>query len=89
MTDKKAYLPSLYYSETGFCAQVKRIADKSQEKAFTDAELLKIVGDIEEKETISYGKEQYEAIETALSEKNNDFNRWSRDRENNSNQGYY
>lgn len=69
VTDKKAYLPSLYYSETGFCAQVKRIADKSQEKAFTDAELLKIVGDIEEKETISYGKEQYEAIETALSEK--------------------
>ncbi|KAB8127306.1 ATP-dependent RecD-like DNA helicase [Gracilibacillus oryzae] len=69
VTDNKAYLPSLYYSETGFCAQVKRIADKKLEKPFTDAELLKIVGKIEEEEIISYGKEQYEAIETALSEK--------------------
>ncbi|SER73436.1 exodeoxyribonuclease V alpha subunit [Gracilibacillus ureilyticus] len=69
VTDGKAYLPSLYYSETGFCAQIKRIADKKLEKTFTDAELLKIVGKIEEDEVISYGKEQYEAIETALSEK--------------------
>ncbi|MFC4404026.1 ATP-dependent RecD-like DNA helicase [Gracilibacillus xinjiangensis] len=69
VNDRKAYLPSLYYSETGFCAQVKRIADKKLERTFTDAELLKIVGKIEEDEVISYGKEQYEAIETALSEK--------------------
>ncbi|ENH97075.1 DNA helicase RecD/TraA family protein, partial [Gracilibacillus halophilus YIM-C55.5] len=67
--DEKAYLPSLYYSETGFCTQVKRISDKSLENTFTDAELLKIVGEIEEEEVLSYGKEQYQAIETALSEK--------------------
>ncbi|UOQ86110.1 SF1B family DNA helicase RecD2 [Gracilibacillus salinarum] len=69
VSDQHAYMPSLYYSETGFCAQVKRIADKKQERTFTDAELLKIVGSIEEEETLSYGKEQYQALETALSEK--------------------
>ncbi|UOQ47343.1 ATP-dependent RecD-like DNA helicase [Gracilibacillus caseinilyticus] len=69
VSDQNAYMPSLYYSETGFCAQVKRIADKKQERTFTDAELLKIVGGIEEEETLSYGKEQYQALETALSEK--------------------
>ncbi len=69
VTDKKVYLPSLYYSETGFCAQIKRIADKKIDRTFTDAELLKIVGSIEEEEVLSYGKEQYQALETALSEK--------------------
>ncbi|GAE94115.1 RecD-like DNA helicase YrrC [Gracilibacillus boraciitolerans JCM 21714] len=39
------------------------------ERIFTDAELLKIVGAVEEEEALSYGKEQYDAIETALSEK--------------------
>ncbi|MDX8045877.1 ATP-dependent RecD-like DNA helicase [Gracilibacillus sp. S3-1-1] len=69
VSEKKVYLPSLYYSETGFCAQIERIADKKIEKVFSDAELLKIVGSIEEEEVLSYGKEQYEALETALSEK--------------------
>ncbi|WP_058307295.1 SF1B family DNA helicase RecD2 [Gracilibacillus massiliensis] len=67
--EKKVYLPSLYYSETGFCSQIKRIAEKKIERSFTDAELLKIVGAIEEEEALSYGKEQYQAMETALSEK--------------------
>ena len=59
----------MYYSETGFAAHIKRICEKPIEKSFTDAELLRIVGEIEEEESISYGKEQYEALETALSEK--------------------
>lgn len=67
--EKKVYLPSLYYSETGFCTQIKRISEKKVERIFTDAELLKIVGAVEEEEALSYGKEQYDAIETALSEK--------------------
>lgn len=65
----KAYLPSLYYSETGFSSQIKRISEKKIDPAFTDAELLKIVGEIEEEEVLSYGKEQFEALETALKEK--------------------
>jgi exodeoxyribonuclease V alpha subunit len=69
VTDGKVYLPSLYYSETGFCSQIKRIANNDLERKFTDAELLKIVGKMEEEESISYGKEQYEAIETALTSK--------------------
>lgn len=69
VSEDRAYLPSLYYSETGFAAHIKRICDHKIERSFTDAELLQIVGEIEEEEAISYGKEQYEALETALSEK--------------------
>lgn len=69
LAEKKVYLPSLYYSETGFASHIKRICDEKVEKSFTDAELLRIVGDIEEEEAISYGKEQYEAMQTALLEK--------------------
>src|SRR5699024_11194824 len=69
VTDGKAYLPSLFYSETGFSSQIKRISEKKLDSFFTDAELLKIVGAIEDEEVLSYGKEQYEAIETALKEK--------------------
>ncbi|WP_130860068.1 SF1B family DNA helicase RecD2 [Gracilibacillus phocaeensis] len=67
--ERKVYLPSLYYSETGFCSKLKRIANQSIEPTFTDAELLKIVGKMEEEEALSYGKEQYQALQTALLEK--------------------
>ncbi|GAB2554807.1 SF1B family DNA helicase RecD2 [Gracilibacillus alcaliphilus] len=67
--DKKAYLPSLYYAETGFCSKLKRIASKTIEPSFTEAELLKIVGSIEEEESLSYGNEQYQALQQALTEK--------------------
>ncbi|MRH43026.1 ATP-dependent RecD-like DNA helicase [Aquibacillus halophilus] len=63
------YLPYLYYAESGFCSQLKRIHDKEQEDSSTTAELMKIVGDIEEEESLSYGKEQFDAIEKALSSK--------------------
>ncbi|MCT2537653.1 ATP-dependent RecD-like DNA helicase [Aquibacillus koreensis] len=69
INETKVYLPSLYYAETGFCTQVKRIIDNEQEQEVTAAELMKIVGAIEEEETLSYGKEQFQAIRQALESK--------------------
>ncbi|UFT97873.1 ATP-dependent RecD-like DNA helicase [Radiobacillus kanasensis] len=67
--DSKAYLPSLYYAETGFCSQLHRIMSEKAEEEVPTAELLKIIGALEEEEALSYGKKQFEAIEQALHSK--------------------
>ncbi|WP_079708419.1 SF1B family DNA helicase RecD2 [Paraliobacillus ryukyuensis] len=67
--DQKVYLPVLYYAEAGFCTQLKRTLDHTIDEEITDADLLKIVGQIEEDEHLSYGKEQFEGIKQALSQK--------------------
>ncbi|MEC5422161.1 ATP-dependent RecD-like DNA helicase [Virgibacillus sp. C22-A2] len=63
------YLPSLYYAEDGFISHLKRIIEKPIEKDIPLAELMKIIGDIEETEILSYGKDQFEAINQALHSK--------------------
>lgn len=63
------YLPSLYYAEDGFASQLKRLITKPIEQETTLAELMKITGDIEEDEVLSYGKEQFAAINQALHSK--------------------
>ncbi|SIS36716.1 SF1B family DNA helicase RecD2 [Salimicrobium flavidum] len=67
--EDRIYLPSLYFAENGFVTQVDRILADEVNTDFTQADLLKVIGSIEEEETMSYGKEQFEAIETALKEK--------------------
>ncbi|WP_077625026.1 SF1B family DNA helicase RecD2 [Sediminibacillus massiliensis] len=67
--ESKVYLPSLYYAETGFCSQIDRICKRGKEEEVADAELLKIVGTIEEEESLSYGREQYDAVEKAIRSK--------------------
>ncbi|AKG04240.1 hypothetical protein AAV35_005205 [Salimicrobium jeotgali] len=67
--EDRIYLPTLYFAENGFVTQVERILSGEMEVDFTQAELLKVIGSIEEEETMSYGKEQFEAIETALKKK--------------------
>ncbi len=69
LEEDRIYLPSLYYAEEGLASQLLRINNLPLEYDITQAELLKILGEIEEKENISYGREQYEAIEKALSSK--------------------
>ncbi|SFA69457.1 exodeoxyribonuclease V alpha subunit [Lentibacillus halodurans] len=69
MQDGNVYLPSLYYAEDGFASNVKRLITKPVEHDTPLAELMKIIGDIEEQEVLSYGKEQFEAIQQALSAK--------------------
>lgn len=64
--EEKVYLPSLYYAEDGFSAHLKRLLEKKIEEETTLAELMKIIGDIEEEESLSYGKEQFSAIKQAL-----------------------
>ncbi|WP_067837206.1 SF1B family DNA helicase RecD2 [Amphibacillus sediminis] len=67
--EDRIYLPVLFYAEVGFCSNLKRLLMEEHEQEVVEAELLKIVGKIEEEEVLSYGKEQYQAIEQALSEK--------------------
>lgn len=67
--DEAVYLPSLYFAEEGFTAHLKRIISQPLEDGTTLAELMKIIGDIEEQESLSYGKEQFEAINEALHSK--------------------
>lgn len=63
------YLPTLYYAEDGLASNIKRLISSPIEENTTLADLMKIIGDIEEEETISYGREQFSAIEQALKSK--------------------
>ncbi|PXW91585.1 ATP-dependent DNA helicase (RecD/TraA family) [Streptohalobacillus salinus] len=67
--DPNIYLPVLYYAEAGFVTQLKRISETEIEETVVEADLLKVVGEIEEEDHLTYGKEQYEAIKQALNEK--------------------
>ena len=67
--EERVYLPSLYYAEDGFASHVQRLLSQTVEEVTTTAELMQIIGDIEEEESLSYGKEQFEAIENALQKK--------------------
>lgn len=63
------YLPSLYYAEDGLASHIKRLVSKLVETKTTLSDLMKIIGDIEENEALSYGKEQFDAINQSLSSK--------------------
>ena len=67
--EEKVYLPSLYYAEDGFASHLERLISKPIEQETTLAELMKITGDIEEAEVLSYGKDQFAAINQALHSK--------------------
>ncbi len=59
----------LYYAEDQFSSHIKRILSKEIETDVTDAELMKLIGEIEEEESLSYGEEQFEAIKRAIHSK--------------------
>lgn len=67
--NEKVYLPSLYYAEDGFSSHIKRIISKPVSTEIELSKLMKIIGDIEEAEVLSYGTEQFEAINQALHSK--------------------
>ncbi|MRG86692.1 ATP-dependent RecD-like DNA helicase [Salinibacillus xinjiangensis] len=69
LEDDRVYLPSLYFSEEGLSSQLKRIMDVELNDEYGTADILKALGEIEEDESISYGPEQYDAIEQALNSK--------------------
>lgn len=63
------YLPSLYYAEEGFTRHIKRIMEDEIVTVTPDAELMKMIGEIEEEESLNYGEEQFEAIKRAIHSK--------------------
>ena len=67
--DDQVYLPSLFYAEEQFSSHIKRIMEKENETKTTDAELMKLIGEIEEEESLSYGDEQFSAIKQAIHSK--------------------
>src|SRR5690625_2764804 len=64
--EQKVYLPSLYYAESRLSERIIDMLSESKEETITDAELMKLIGEIEEEEQLSYGPEQYEAIKKAI-----------------------
>lgn len=67
--DEKIYLITLYYAEDGFSSHLKRIMSIPIDEETPTADLLKIAGEVEETEIISYGKEQFQAIKQAINSK--------------------
>lgn len=67
--DEKIYLIKLYYAEDGFSSHLKRIMSIPIDEETPTSDLLKIAGDIEETEIISYGEEQFNAISQAINSK--------------------
>ncbi|HLR03802.1 MAG TPA: ATP-dependent RecD-like DNA helicase [Virgibacillus sp.] len=69
MMDENVYLPSLYYAEDGFVSHIQRLMKQKSVQEVPLADLMKITGDIEETEILSYGKDQFEAIRASLHSK--------------------
>lgn len=69
LQEEKVYLPSLYYAEDHFSSHLKRILNHKVQTKITDAELMRMIGSIEEEEVLSYGEEQFTAIKRALDSK--------------------
>lgn len=63
---ERIYLPSLYVSEKGLSERLKQLLTVEHNNSTTDAELMEIVGEIEEEEKINYGNEQFHAIKKAI-----------------------
>src|SRR5699024_12708838 len=66
LVEDKVYLPSLYYAEDHFYAHIKRIMEHQLDIEVVEAELMKTIGEIEEKESINYGTDQFEAFKQEL-----------------------
>src|SRR5699024_6172591 len=60
------YLPSLYYAESRFSNRIVDMLAYEKKESVTDAEIMELVGEIEDEESLSYGSEQFEAIKKAI-----------------------
>lgn len=67
--DDRVYLPSLYYAEDHFTSHMIRLMKDPIHTEEPISELMKMIGKIEEAEAMSYGEEQFEAIQKALENK--------------------
>lgn len=65
--EQRIYLPSLFYSEKGLVANIKRILEQTEyENQFPESEFLLALGNLEERLNVQYAPSQKEAIQTAL-----------------------
>lgn len=69
LSKPNVYLPSLYYAELGVINHLNRILSNKVESDVPLAELMKIIGEIEDEEVLSYGKDQFDAINESLHSK--------------------
>src|SRR5699024_5067459 len=67
--DNDIYLITLYYAEDCFSSHLKRIMSVPIDEEVPTADLLKIAGEVEESDVISYGDKQFTAISQAINSK--------------------
>src|SRR5690625_7865123 len=63
------YNITIYYEENGFSSNLKLIMSVPIDEEVPTADLLKIAGEVEESDVISYGDEQFTAISQAINSK--------------------
>ncbi|WP_342462797.1 ATP-dependent RecD-like DNA helicase [Ureibacillus sp. FSL K6-8385] len=65
--ETRIYLPSLYFSEVGIATKVLQLVKKNEEsRNFSNDEIRKAIGEVEEDLGVTYAETQAKAIEQAL-----------------------
>lgn len=67
--DNRVYSRTLFYAEHGFVSQIQRIQETEVEVETPLAQMLQVIGEIEQEEVISYGKEQFDAMNASIHNK--------------------
>ena len=65
--ETRMYLPSLYFSEVGIASKIlELVANNMKQSHFSKDEILKAIGELEERDGVQYAPSQVAAIECAL-----------------------
>ncbi|MBX0318274.1 MULTISPECIES: SF1B family DNA helicase RecD2 [Shouchella] len=64
--EDRIYMKSLYYAEKGIATNIRRILSQELTQEFTEADIEKTLGHIEDTHAVTYSNTQKEAIATAL-----------------------
>lgn len=65
--ETRLYIPSLYFSEVGIASKILELLERNKaHDGFSQDEIRKAIGEIEEKDEVSYAETQAKAIEQAL-----------------------
>ncbi|WP_107942444.1 ATP-dependent RecD-like DNA helicase [Metasolibacillus sp. FSL H7-0170] len=65
--ETRMYLPSLYFSEVGIASKIlELVANNKKQSHFSKDEILKAIGELEERDGVQYAPSQVAAIECAL-----------------------
>lgn len=64
--ETRLYLPSLYFSEIGIASKILELLNQNNKQRFSQDEVRKAIGEVEERLDVSYAETQAKAIECAL-----------------------